>query len=203
MRITQRQLRRIIREEYLRSAQMRPGRIISESRAMMLAEQALDESFFGNIAAMFAGKAKGAKSVAGKAAGAVGRAAGAVGDAAAGAVGSAKDKASQAVGAAFQKAAGAVGQVAQQAKSVSSAAQKAFKEYQNEEIMATYEAAKESLESTLKSVMQKEMANAIQQLVKYGSKIDDPAKKIDEEKAKAMVQLIASQVMSEFIGGEK
>jgi len=85
MRITNTQLRKLIREEYDRVTPTRPGQLMTEARANYLAEELLDEGLFDNIKALFAGGAAAAKSVGGKAAGAAGKAASALGSAAAGA----------------------------------------------------------------------------------------------------------------------
>jgi len=55
MRITERQLRSIIKEEYLRSTPVRPGMLMSEARAEYLAQEILDEGLWSSIKSLGAG----------------------------------------------------------------------------------------------------------------------------------------------------
>jgi len=60
MRITETQLRSIIKEEYLRSTPVRPYGIMSEARAQYLTEEMLDEGLWNSIKALAAGVKGGA-----------------------------------------------------------------------------------------------------------------------------------------------
>lgn len=74
MKLTRKQLSKIIREEYLRSTPATPpGQMMTEARARMLAEQVMDEGLFDMLKAVAAGVGAGAdvvKKAAGQAAGA-------------------------------------------------------------------------------------------------------------------------------------
>ena len=59
MKITESRLRQIIKEEYLRVTPVMPGEIMSEARAMYLAEEIVNEGFFTNALGAIKGLASG------------------------------------------------------------------------------------------------------------------------------------------------
>jgi hypothetical protein len=67
MNITESRLRTIIKEEYLKITPVEAGQLMSEHRAMYLAEQVIAEGFFGNLAAGLKGMVAGTGAAVGKA----------------------------------------------------------------------------------------------------------------------------------------
>lgn len=69
MNITESKLREIIKEEYLRATPVKAGGLMSEHRAMYLAELVLQEGLWDSLKASVKGVGAGVKSAAGAAAG--------------------------------------------------------------------------------------------------------------------------------------
>lgn len=65
MNITESRLRQIIKEEYLRATPVKAGQLMSEHRAMYLAEQVMQEGLWDSLKAAIKGVGAGAKSAAG------------------------------------------------------------------------------------------------------------------------------------------
>jgi hypothetical protein len=65
MNITESRLRQIIKEEYLRATPIKAGQLMSEHRAMYLAEQVMQEGLWDSLKAAIKGLGAGAKSAAG------------------------------------------------------------------------------------------------------------------------------------------
>lgn len=152
MQITRKQLSRIIKEEYLRSTpKTRPGHMMTEARANLLAEQVIEEGFFDVIKAGWAGLKAG------------------VGEAAA---------------KAFAPVAKAAGQVQAAAKTMADNLNKALGEIKEEAVKKAALAAQASLQESLKSAMQKGIADGIKNLVAAGMK---------EEAAKTAVAMMAQE----------
>lgn len=168
MKITRKQLRNVIREEYLRSTPMtEKGQMMSEARANLMAEQILEEGLFGTIKAGFAAL-KGGAAAAG----------GALGDIAA---------------KALEPATKAVQQVATAAKTAASNVATAINNIKDESLKAAAEAAKKSLSDSLKSTLQKELADGLKQLIAAG---------MDEKEAKTLVSTIASAEIVSLVGND-
>jgi hypothetical protein len=143
MKITRAQLRRVIREEYIRSTPAtRPGTIMTEARANLLAEQMVDEGLFDAIKAGFAGLKAGA-----------GKSAEKIGDAAS---------------KALEPAAKAVQQVAASAKTAAGNVSKAIGAITDDVVKAAAEAALKSLQDSLQATLKKELSTGLQNLVKAG-----------------------------------
>lgn len=148
MKITQKQLKRLIREEYLRSSlPTSPGQMMTEARANMIAEQMLEEGLFDVVKAGFKGLTAAGGAVAQK-----------LGDAASKSFGS--------VGKALQ-------QVASQAKTAYDSVAKAVGEIKDTAVKSAAEAAKKSLEDSLTATMKKELATTVAALTKAGMKEEE------------------------------
>jgi hypothetical protein len=78
MNITESKLREIIKEEYLRLTPVSAGELMSEHRAMHLAEELINEGLWDSIKALAAGSKAAVKTVAGAGAEALGSAANSV-----------------------------------------------------------------------------------------------------------------------------
>lgn len=143
MKITSRQLRRIIREEYLYATpSTRSGAIMTEARANLLAEQMVDEGLFDTIKAGFAGLKAGA--------------------------GKTAEKLGDAAGKALEPAAKAVQQVAAAARTAAENVSNAVSSIKDEALKAAAEAAKNSLRSSLQTALKKELASGLKALTGAG-----------------------------------
>lgn len=166
MKISSKQLRSLIREEYLRSTPVtRRGQMMSEARANMLAEQMIEEGLFDSIKAGFAAFKAGASKTAEK-----------MGDAA---------------GKALEPAAKAAQAMAGQAKAAYDNVSKAVSAIKDETMKAAAEAAKKSLEDSLKSTLQKALADSVANLTKSG---------MEEKEAQTLAATIANGVIGNIAG---
>lgn len=178
MQITTKQLRRIIREEYIRATPpTRPGQLMTEQRANLLAEQMLEEGLFDIIKAGVAGLKAGTGAVAGAAAKGAKGAVSKIGDTA--------SKALAPAAAAVQKMAAAASETA---KSVTTA----IGAIKDDAVKKAAEAAQETLKQSLKDSLKKSLATAVQNLVSAG---------IDENEAKTLASEFASAAMADVFGG--
>ena len=143
MKITRSQLRRIVREEYIRSTPAtRPGSIMTEARANLLAEQMVDEGLFDTIKAGFAGLKAGA--------------------------GKTAEKLGDAAGKALEPAAKAVQQVAAAAKTAADNVTNAVAAIKDDALKAAAEAAKNSLKNSLQTTLKKELSSGLKALTGAG-----------------------------------
>lgn len=151
MKITRSQLRRIVREEYIRSTPAtRPGSIMTEARANLLAEQMVDEGLFDTIKAGFAGLKAGA-----------GAGAGALGDAAS---------------KALEPAAKAVQQVVASAKTAAGNVSQAIQKIESDVAKSAAEAFKNSITNSLQNALKKELASGLKTLTGPGKMKEEAAK---------------------------
>lgn len=142
MRITETQLRSIIKEEYLRSTPTRPGMLMTEARANALAEEMLEEGLFDAIKAGWSALKGGA--------------------------GAAADKMGEKAGAALAPAIKAVQSVAAAAKNAANSVSTAIGEIKDEALKKAAEAAKESFRQSLESSMKTALANGLKNLTGAG-----------------------------------
>lgn len=143
MKITSKHLRNIIREEYLRSTPpTRPGQMMSEARANLVAEEMLEEGLFDTIKAGFAALKGGASKAAEKMG----------------------DEASKALAPATK----AIAQVASAAKSAAQGVADTVGKIKDEALKAAAESARTSLQNSLKSALQKSLADGLKNLTSAG-----------------------------------
>lgn len=146
MRLTESQLRRMIKEEYLRVTPINPGEIMSEARATYLAEEMLNEWTFGSL---FAGLKGGAKELGKKA-------------------GSAAEKGKEAVGKGLEKIGAPIAAAASAVKDAAVNAGKAIEGIKNDVAKAAAKEAAETLKAQLAGQIKKYAADLIKNLVASG-----------------------------------
>lgn len=157
MKITHNQLRRIIKEEYERATPVQPGQIMSEARAMYLAEEVMNEGFFKNVWAGLTGAGKEA----GKKAGA------------------AKDVVVQKATAAGQEISAAAKRFAEPIAAAGRTAVKAIEDIKDAGTRAAAESAAAELKAALEPMIKKQVAELIKNEVKSGK--DEAAAKVEAE----------------------
>ena len=157
MKLSEQSLRRIIKEEYLRVTPVNPGEIMSEARALYLADEVLQEGWFSNL---FAG-AKGAAKETGKKAAAAGAAVGEKAKEAGAAVSAKAKEAGAAVSAAAARVAAPI-------KAAGEAAASTLKDIKDAGVRAAAENAAAELKSTLEPMIRKQVAELIKKEVQSG-----------------------------------
>ncbi|NBO99467.1 MAG: hypothetical protein EBU90_04970 [Proteobacteria bacterium] len=157
MKITESKLREIIKEEYLRVTPVMPGEIMSEARAMYLAEEIVNEGFFGNVLAGIKGAIKG-----------VGAAGAKAGEKAAGAASSVGGQ----LAAAAQKLTAPIAAAGKDAAA-------AIKDIKDAGVKAAAVAASNSIKSSLEKEVKNQVALIIQKEVASGK--DEAAAKAEAE----------------------
>jgi hypothetical protein len=150
MKLTRKQLSKIIREEYLRSTPATPpGQMMTEARANMIVEQMIDEGLFDTIKAGFAALKGGAAG--------------------------ASEKVGEKAAAALAPAAKAIASVTASAKQAAQSVAASVKDIKDTAVKAAAEAAQKSLKDSLTAALKKELAAALQNLTKAGM-AEDQAK---------------------------
>lgn len=157
MKITHNQLRRIIKEEYERATPVQPGQLMSEARALYLAEEVMNEGFFKNVWAGLTGAGKEA----GKQAAA------------------AKDVAVQKATAVGQEISAAAKRFAEPIAAAGRTAAKAIGDIKDAGTRAAAESAAAELKATLEPMIKKQVAELIKNEVKSGK--DETAAKAEAE----------------------
>lgn len=173
MKITHNQLRRIIKEEYERATPVQPGQIMSEARAMYLAEQVMNEGILGDLWAGFAGAGKKAGEKAGEAITTAGKKAGEI-------AGDVRARAKQ-----------AVEKVAAPLKKAGETAVKAIEDIADAGLKAAAKNSAKDIEASLFPIIKSEVAKMIAKLVKSGE---------TEQAAQAAALGMVSQALSVAIG---
>jgi hypothetical protein len=161
MKISHNQLRRIIKEEYQRVTPVQPGQVMSEARAMYLAEEVMAEGFLGNL---WAGL-KGAGSETGKKAGA--------------AAGAAKDAVVQKATAAGKEISAAAQKIVAPIATAGKEAAKAIGDIKDAGVRAAAENAAAELKATLGPMIKQQVAQLIKSEVKSGK--DEASAKVEAE----------------------
>jgi hypothetical protein len=154
MRITNAQLRKLIREEYDRVTPTPPGQLMTEARANYLAEEIVKE-FFG-LGRLFKAAGAGAK--------AVGAAAG--------------KKAGSAAGAAAGKLASAAQAIAAPIKNAATAAGNELKQIADAGAKAAAIASAESLKQEIQTVLISKVKKLLQELEAQGIESEDERRSI-------------------------
>ena len=139
MRLTESQLRRMIKEEYLRVTPVNPGEIMSEARAVYLAEEMLNEWTFGSLVSA----AKGGAKELGK-------------------------KGKEAVGNGLEKIGAPIAAAASAVKDAAGKAGKAIESIKNDVAKAAAKEAAETLKAQLAGQIKKYTADLIKNLVASG-----------------------------------
>jgi hypothetical protein len=155
MRLTEEKLRSIIKEEYLRVTPVKPGNVMSEARALYLADEVLQEGWFSNLFA-------GVKGAAGKA----GEKASAAGEVVAGKA----EEAGRAISAAAQKFAAPI-------KAAGETAMQAMKDIKDAGVRAAAENAASELKAALEPMIKQQVAELIKKEVQAGK--DEAAAKME------------------------
>ena len=157
MKITESKLRQIIKEEYLKVTPVMPGEVMSEARAMYLAEEIVNEGFFGNVLGAIKGLAAGA---------------GAVGKAAGGKAAGVASKAGEGLASAAQKLAAPIAAAGKDAVA-------AIKDIKDAGVKAAAVAASNSIKSSLEKEVKNQVALIIKQEVAAGK--DEASAKAEAE----------------------
>jgi CTP:molybdopterin cytidylyltransferase MocA len=170
MKITEAQLRKIVRQEYVRNHSMRrslianrQGNVMTEARARHIANEVINEGLFSTIKAGFSALMKGGGVVA--------------------------DKLGDKATAALQPVAKAITAAAKRAGEVAAATAAMIRGIKDDAVRAAVEEFQESLKTSLSNSLKTQIQEGIQDLTNAG---------IPEEEAKNLVATITTSVLSEL-----